>query len=74
MSSESDQPAAAAGEQQSDFSPIPFLEAIRNEDKTWENLAPRYGVTNPDPPWKVSLPAEDCAPRRQAKNAIRNQE
>jgi hypothetical protein len=55
MSSESDQPAAAAGEQQSDFSPIPFLEAIRNEDKTWENLAPRYGVTNPDPPWKVSL-------------------
>jgi hypothetical protein len=55
MSSESDQPAAAAGEQQSDFSPISFLEAIRNEDKTWENLAPRYGVTNPDPPWKVSL-------------------
>jgi hypothetical protein len=55
MSSQSDQPAAAAGEQQSDFSPIPFLEAIRNEDKTWENLAPRYGVTNPDPPWKVSL-------------------
>jgi hypothetical protein len=55
MSSESDQPAAAIGEQQSDFSPIPLLEAIRNEDKTWEKLAPRYGVTNPDPPWKVSL-------------------
>ena len=32
-----------------------MLEAIRNEDKTWEKLAPRYGVTNPDPPWKVSL-------------------
>ncbi len=37
------------------FSAIPLLEAIRNEDKTWEKLAPRYGVTNPDPPWKVSL-------------------
>ncbi len=35
--------------------PIPTLEGIRNEDKTWERLAPRYGVTNPDPPWRVSL-------------------
>ena len=34
---------------------ISLLEAIRNEDKTSEKLAPRYGVTNPDPPWKVSL-------------------
>ena len=40
---------------QADLAPIPLLEAIRNEDKTWEKLAPRYGVTNPDPPWKVSL-------------------
>jgi hypothetical protein len=54
MSSESSQPAAAGGGQ-SDFAPIPLLEAIRNEAKTWEKLAPRYGVTNPDPPWKVSL-------------------
>src|SRR5438552_4189506 len=45
----------AAGERQADFAPIPLLEAIRNQDKTWEKLAPRYGVTNPDPPWKVSL-------------------
>ena len=37
------------------LAPISLLEAIRNEDKTWEKLAPRYGVTNPDPPWKVSL-------------------
>jgi hypothetical protein len=34
---------------------IPLLERFRNEDKTWERLAPVYGVTNPDPPWKVSL-------------------
>jgi hypothetical protein len=55
MSSESGQPAAAASECEADLSPIPLLEAIQNEDKTWEKLAPRYGVTNPDPPWKVSL-------------------
>jgi hypothetical protein len=34
---------------------IPLLETLRNEHKTWEKLAPHYGVTNPDPPWKVSL-------------------
>jgi hypothetical protein len=35
--------------------PVPLLEALQNDEKTWEKLAPRYGVTNPDPPWKVSL-------------------
>ena len=55
MSGESGEPPAAAGEHQADLSSISLLEAIRNEDKTWERLAPRYGVTNPDPPWKVSL-------------------
>jgi hypothetical protein len=54
MSGESGQPPAA-GERQADLAPIPLLEGIRNEDKTWEKLARRYGVTNPDPPWKVSL-------------------
>ena len=34
---------------------IALLEDLRNQDKTWEALAPRYGVTNPDPPWKTSL-------------------
>ena len=34
---------------------IPLLDRLRNDDKTWEKLAPKYGVTNPDPPWKVSL-------------------
>jgi hypothetical protein len=40
---------------------IALLEATRNLDKTWETLAPRYGVTNPNPPWKTSLTAMcDC--------------
>jgi hypothetical protein len=40
---------------------IALLEAIRNGDKTWDVLAPRYGVTNPNPPWKTSLTAMcDC--------------
>jgi hypothetical protein len=55
MSEDSDAPPAIGGERQADLAPIPLLEAIRNEDKTWDKLAPRYGVTNPDPPWKVSL-------------------
>jgi hypothetical protein len=55
MSGESDQPAVAAEGGRVDLAPIPLLEAIRNEDKTWDKLAPRYGVTSPDPPWKVSL-------------------
>jgi hypothetical protein len=54
MSGENGRPPAADANQV-DPSPIPVLESIRNEDKTWDKLAPRYGVTNPDPPWKVSL-------------------
>src|SRR5215468_6464115 len=55
MSGESGQPSAAGDRQTDDLAPIPLLEAMRNEAKTWEKLAPRYGVSNPDPPWKVSL-------------------
>ena len=56
MSGENGQPPVAANAGQVELSPIPLLEAIRsNEDKTWERLAPHYGVTNPDPPWKVAL-------------------
>jgi hypothetical protein len=47
--------ATTAGERQVKPARIPLLETLRNEDKTWEKLAPRYGVTNPDPPWKISL-------------------
>ena len=40
-----------------DFSPITIIEGIRRQDKWWEVLAPRYGVTNPNPPWTTSLEA-----------------
>ena len=55
MSEENAQPPLAAEGSQVELAPIPLLEALRNEDKTWEKLAPRYGVTTSDPPWKVSL-------------------
>jgi hypothetical protein len=38
-----------------DIRPIALLDAIRSEGKAWDVIAPRYGVTNPDPPWKTSL-------------------
>ncbi len=50
-----------------DQSPISLLEKIRSQGKVWEDLADKYGVTNPDPPWKISmlsiceaLAANDC--------------
>jgi hypothetical protein len=40
---------------------VALLEAIRGQGKEWEVLAPRYGVANPNPPWKTSLTAIcDC--------------
>jgi hypothetical protein len=40
---------------------VALLEAIRRQGKEWEVLAPRYGVANPNPPWKTSLTAMcDC--------------
>jgi hypothetical protein len=55
MQGESSQPRAAAEGFQVSLTPIPLLERIRNDGKTWDELAPRYGVTNPDPPWKVTF-------------------
>jgi hypothetical protein len=40
-----------------DLRRIALLEAIRSKGKAWDVIAPRYGVTNPDPPWKTSLVA-----------------
>jgi hypothetical protein len=34
---------------------VALLEAVQRQGKEWEVLAPRYGVANPDPPWKSSL-------------------
>ena len=41
--------------QSPDPTPIPLLEKIRGRGKVWEDLAKKYGVENPDPPWKTSL-------------------
>ena len=38
-----------------DPSRIALLEAVRHQGKEWDVLAPHYGVTNPNPPWKSSL-------------------
>ena len=40
-----------------DATPIPLLETIRSHGRVWGDLAAQYGVTNPDPPWKVNLEA-----------------
>ncbi len=40
-----------------DASPIDVLEGVRTRGRAWEDLAVQYGVTNPDPPWKIDLEA-----------------
>jgi hypothetical protein len=40
-----------------DPTPIALLEALRGKGQAWAEIAPRWGVTNPDPPWKTSLAA-----------------
>ena len=49
---------------------VELLEAIRRQGKEWDVLPPRYGVTNPNPPWKTSLIGtnESCG-RRGASRA-----
>lgn len=34
---------------------IPLLHEIQERGRVWEDLAEEYGVTNPDPPWKITL-------------------
>src|SRR5436190_24292574 len=46
---------AASDAPGAEISPIPLLDAIQDEGRPWQELTPRYGVANPDPPWKVSL-------------------
>lgn len=49
--------ATAGGWQGTDVTPIPVLEEVRSSGRVWEDLAAQYGVTNPDPPWKIDLEA-----------------
>jgi len=48
---------AAGGWQGTDLTPIGVLEDVRGRGRVWEDLAAQYGVTNPDPPWKIDLEA-----------------
>lgn len=56
-SPEKNQAGAEAGAAGADAAPIPLLETIRQQGKTWDVLAAQYGVTNADPPWRVTLEA-----------------
>ena len=42
-------------ERELDSSPIQLLEKVKQEGKAWTDLSEKYGVDNPDPPWRVSL-------------------
>ncbi|HMM46878.1 MAG TPA: hypothetical protein PKC12_02740 [Thiobacillaceae bacterium] len=46
---------ALGGWQGTDLKPIGVLEDVRGRGRVWEDLAAQYGVTNPDPPWKIDL-------------------
>jgi hypothetical protein len=80
MSTPAEHPSAEDLRQVVDPSPIPLLEQTRRQDKTWDMLAPQYGVTNADPPWKTSLDATceslgahgalDPVERRQAEDQL----
>jgi hypothetical protein len=47
----------ASDDLQVDAIPISVLETVRQQGRVWGDLAAQYGVTNPDPPWKVTLEA-----------------
>lgn len=57
--SESDKNAHdSEGEWQgTDIKLVSLLETIKHRGRVWEDLAAQYGVTNPDPPWKVMMDA-----------------
>lgn len=45
------------GWQGTDVTPIAVLDEVRVHGRVWDELASEYGVTNPDPPWKIDLEA-----------------
>ncbi len=59
---------AGAVNREPEFSSVSLLEKVRRQGKVWGDLAKKYGVENPDPPWKINLDstcealsAEQCA-------------
>lgn len=57
MTTTSDDYSGSAGAQDHVLTPIALLRSIQERGRVWEDLAAQYGVTNPDPPWKVTLEA-----------------
>ncbi|MGD8999100.1 MAG: hypothetical protein PVF75_01690 [Granulosicoccaceae bacterium] len=55
MSASSNDTSSEVNDYVIDTSPIPLLEKIQTNGRVWEELAMQYGVTNPDPPWKITL-------------------
>lgn len=47
----------SGGWQGTDVTPIALLDDVRIHGRVWDELATEYGVTNPDPPWKIDLEA-----------------
>jgi hypothetical protein len=56
-SDENARSSADGGEAQADFKAVELLETIKRRGRVWEDLSAQYGVTNPDPPWKIALDA-----------------
>lgn len=50
-------PVPADFEYAVDTTPIALLQGIQEHGRAWVDLAAEYGVTNPDPPWKLTLEA-----------------
>jgi hypothetical protein len=38
-----------------DVAPIDLLQKVQDSGRFWEDISVEYGVTNPDPPWKLTL-------------------
>ena len=71
MSANSDTGQGEAAGEYVDLRRITLLESLRSEDQVWTVIAPRYGVTNPDPPWKVPLYATcECLSDRGALDSL----
>ena len=57
MNASSKDASTESGEWVVDATPIPLLHDIQAHGRVWTDLAEQYGVTNPDPPWKITLEA-----------------
>jgi hypothetical protein len=57
MSASSKIASADSGDLVIDVTPISLLQDIQDHGRVWSDLAAQYGVTNPDPPWKITLEA-----------------